>query len=153
MIFLGGWFFLEYTFWEGIRFSAMRFLGVCGFGGGGGTPCPPPTPHPKKKFFDPPPKHTLKVASGSHFEPLFEPRRPRTLLNGFSGDFLHKVSVSKNCQGGQKHTSMHTLRTQNSDICTFPDIYRGNIQQFLKTGPFWNGMGQLVYECMCIFPR
>ena len=39
----------------------------------------------------------IAVSSGSHFELLLGSRRPMALFRGFSGDFLHKVSVSKNC--------------------------------------------------------
>ena len=72
-------------------FLVYECMGACP-GGWGGYPC-----HPKKTFFDPSPKHTLKVASGSHLEPLFGSRRPRVLFRRLSVDFLHKVGVSKIC--------------------------------------------------------
>ena len=140
------------------HFCVFWCMSVCVFGvwvygcvsgerGGGGLPLPP-----QKTVFCAPPKLSMKVASGSQFGPLFGRRRPRTLLKSFSGAFLHKVSVSKNCFRAAKNTLPYThFANKILPFALFPDIYWGKIQQFLKTCPFWNGMGQLVYECMCIF--
>ena len=103
-------------------FLVYECMGACP-GPGGGTPATP-----EKPFFDPFPKHTLKVASGSHLEPLFGSRRPGVLFRGFRVLFYTELVYRKivvlfsfcvcECQGRQKHTSIHTLSEQNSVICT-----------------------------------
>merc|ERR1712110_633980 len=102
---------------------------------------PIPAPTPRSRFLFPPPKNTLKMASGSRFVPLFGSRRPRALFRCFSGAFYTKLVYRSVCihflgQGGQKHTSIHThFANKIRSFALFLDIYRGQIQQFLKTGP------------------
>ena len=121
-------------------FLVYECMGACP-GGWGGTPATP-----QKPFFDPSPKHTLKVASGSHLEPLFGSRRPRVLFRGFRVLFYTELVYRKivvffsffvcECQGGQKHTSIHTLCEQNSVICTFPRYLPRKNTTFFENRPF-----------------
>ena len=71
-----------------------------------------------------PPGHFLD--SWGALGALFGPRRPRTLLKSFSGAFLHKVSVSKNCFRAAKNTLPYThFANKIRPFALVPEIYLG----------------------------
>ena len=116
-------------FWHKVSVSKncciFPVFGVWVYGGvpGGGYPAPPPPKKKKKKkkntFFWPPLQNTrwkwLLEAILSHF---LSPGAQGPFLRVFRVLFYTKLVYRSVCihflgQGGQKHTSIHTLRKQN----------------------------------------
>ena len=132
-------------------FLVYECMGACP-GGWGGTPATP-----KKPFFDPSPKHTLKVASGSHLEPLFGSRRPRVLFRVFRVLFYTElvyrkivvffsfvcvcVCVCVWVPGRATHFDTHTFRTKFGHLHFSSIFTEGRYNHFWKQALFETAWG------------